>query len=68
MVRPHQNLINEFIENTKQNIYIITAHELIDRLTGKKTPEINNLLTQLKNKPDFTYNQQTDLKDNIATA
>lgn len=68
MVRPHQNLINEFIENTKQNIYIITAHELIDRLTGKKTPEINNLLTRLKNKPDFTYNQQTDLKDNIATA
>lgn len=68
MVRPHQNLINEFIENTKQNIYIITAHELIDRLTGKKTPEINNLLTQLKNKPDFTYNQQTDLKDNTATA
>ena len=68
MVRPHQNLINEFIENTKQNIYIITAHELIDRLIGKKTPKINNLLTQLKNKPDFTYNQQTDLKDNTATA
>lgn len=68
MVRPHQNLINEFIENTKQNIYIITAHELIDRLTGKKTPKINNLLTQLKNKPGFTYNQQTDLKDNTATA
>lgn len=68
MVRPHQNLINEFIDNTKQNIYIITAHELIDRLTGKKTPKINNLLTQLKNKPDFTYNQQTDLKDNTATA
>ena len=68
MVRPHQNLINEFIENTKQNIYIITAHELIDRLIGKKTPKINNLLTQLKNKPDFTYNQQTDLKDNSATA
>ena len=68
MVRPHQNLINEFIKNTKQNIYIITAHELIDRLIGKKTPKINNLLTQLKNKPDFTYNQQTDLKDNTATA
>lgn len=68
MVRPHQNLINEFIENTNQNIYIITAHELIDRLTGKKTPKINNLLTQLKNKPDFTYNQQTDLRDNTATA
>ena len=67
-VRPHQNLINEFIKNTKQNIYIITAHELIDRLIGKKTPKINNLLTQLKNKPDFTYNQQTDLKDNTATA
>lgn len=68
MVRPHQNLINEFIKNTKQNIYIIIAHELIDRLIGKKTPKINNLLTQLKNKPDFTYNQQTDLKDNSATA
>lgn len=68
MIRPHQNLINEFIEYTHQNIYIITAHELIDRLTRKKTQEINNLLIQLKNKPDFTYNQQTDLKDNTETA
>lgn len=68
MVRPHQNLINEFIGNTGQNIYIITAHELIDRLTPKKTSEIMNLLTQLKNKPDLLYNQQTDLKDNTTTA
>ena len=67
MVRPHQNLINEFIENTGQNIYIITAHELIDRLVSKKTTDVDNLLTQLKNKPDFTYNQQTDFKDNTAT-
>ena len=67
MVRPHQNLINEFIKNTGQNIYIITAHELIDRLTSKKTSDVNNLLTQLNNKPDFKYNQQTDLKDNITT-
>ena len=67
MVRPHQNLINEFIENTGQNIYIITAHELIDRLITHKTADVNNLLTQLKNKPDFTYNQQTDLKDNITS-
>lgn len=67
IVRPHQNLINEFIENTGQNIYIITAHELIDRLTPKKTSDVNNLLTQLKNKPDFTFNQQTDLKDNTET-
>lgn len=67
MVRPHQNLINEFIENTGQNIYIITAHELIDRLISKKTSDVNNLLTQLKNKPDYTFNQQTDLKDNIET-
>lgn len=68
MVRPHQNLINEFIENTEQNIYIITAHELIDRLVSKKSTDVANLLIQLRNKPDFTYNQQTDLKDNIATA
>lgn len=68
MIRPHQNLINEFIEDTQQNIYIITAHELIDRLRPKKTPDVVNLLTQLKNKPDFTYNQQTDFKDNTATA
>ncbi|SEW23546.1 hypothetical protein SAMN04487827_2232 [Prevotella sp. khp7] len=68
MVRPHQNLINEFIEDTKQNIYIITAHELIDKLTPQKTSDVNNLLAQLKNKPNFTFNQQTDLEDNIATA
>ena len=67
LVRPHQNLINEFIENTGQNIYIITAHELIDRLVSKKSTDVANLLTQLKNKPDFTYNQQTDLKDNTTT-
>ena len=66
MVRPHQNLINEFIENTDQNIYIITAHELIDRLISKKNSDVMNLLSQLKNKPDFTYNQQTDLRDNTA--
>ena len=65
MVRPHQNLINEFIENTHQNIYIITAHYLIDKLATKKTQEIINLLAQLKNKPDLLYNQQTD--DNSAT-
>lgn len=68
LVRPHQNLINEFIDNTGQNIYIITAHELIDRLVSRKSTDVSNLLTQLKNKPDFTYNQQTDLKDNTATA
>lgn len=67
LVRPHQNLINEFIDNTGQNIYIITAHELIDRLVSRKSTDVSNLLTQLKNKPDFTYNQQTDLKDNTAT-
>ena len=65
MVRPHQNLINEFIENTHQNIYIITAHYLIDKLVTKKSQEITNLLAQLKNKPDLMYNQQTD--DNTAT-
>lgn len=65
MVRPHQNLINEFIENTHQSIYIITAHYLIDKLATKKTQEITNLLAQLKNKPDLLYNQQTD--DNSAT-
>lgn len=65
MVRPHQNLINEFIENTGQNIYIITAHELIERLVPKKTQEVTNLLAQLKNKPDLLYNQQTD--DNFAS-
>ena len=68
LVRPHQNLINEFIENTGQNIYIITAHELIDRLTSKKTTDVNNLLNQLKNTPDQAYNQQTDLMENTATA
>jgi len=60
MVRPHQNLINEFIENTHQNIYIITAHYLIDKLVTKKSQEITNLLAQLKNKPELLYNQQTD--------
>ncbi len=60
MVRPHQNLINEFIDNTGQNIYIITAHELIDRLVPRKTQVITSLLAQLKNKPDLLYNQQTD--------
>ena len=65
LVRPHQNLINEFIENTHQNIYIITAHYLIDKLATKKTQEITNLLAQLKNKPDLLYNQQTD--DNFAS-
>lgn len=60
MVRPHQNLINEFIDNTGQNIYIITAHELIDRLVPRKTQVITCLLAQLKNKPDLLYNQQTD--------
>lgn len=65
MVRPHQNLINEFIENTHQNMYIITAHYLIDKLVTKKSQEITNLLAQLKNKPDLMYNQQTD--DNTAT-
>jgi len=65
MVRPHQNLINEFIENTHQNIYIITAHYLIDKVATKKTQEITNLLAQLKNKPDLLYYQQTD--DNSAT-
>ena len=65
LVRPHQNLINEFIENTGQNIYIITAHELIERLVPKKTQEVTNLLAQLKNKPDLLYNQQTD--DNFAS-
>ena len=65
MVRPHQNLINEFIENTHQNIYIITAHYLIDKVATKKTQEITNLLAQLKNKPDLLYNQQTD--DNSAS-
>ena len=68
MVRPHQNLINEFIENTGQNIVIITAHELISRLAPRRTPDIANLLTQLKSKPDMTYNQQTDLKDNVTNA
>ena len=67
MVRPHQNLINEFIKNTGQNIYIITAHELIERLAPKNSSDVINLLTQLKNKPDFTYNQQTDLGDNTAS-
>ena len=65
MVRPHQNLINEFIDNTGQNIYIITAHELIDRLVPRKTQVITSLLAQLKNKPDLLYNQQTD--DNSAS-
>lgn len=65
MVRPHQNLINEFIENTGQNIYIITAHELIEKLVPKKTQEVTNLLAQLKNKSDLLYNQQTD--DNFAS-
>ena len=65
LVRPHQNLINEFIENTHQKIYIITAHELIERLVPKKTQEDTNLLAQLKNKPDLLYNQQTD--DNFAS-
>lgn len=68
MVRPHQNLINEFIDNTGQNIYIITAHELIERLASKKTPELSNLLSQLNNTPDLHYNQQTDLEDNIVTS
>lgn len=65
MVRPHQNLINEFIDNTGQNIYIITAHELIDRLVPRKTQVITSLLAQLKNNPDLLYNQQTD--DNSAS-
>ena len=67
MIRPHQHLINEFIEHTGQNIYIITAHELIDRLVPKKSSDVGNLLTQLKNRPDFTFNQQTDLRDNTTT-
>ena len=67
MVRPHQNLINEFIKNTNQNIYIITAHELIERLTPKKTSNVISLLNQLNNKPDLQFNQQTDLKDNTTT-
>lgn len=67
IIRPHQNLINEFIDNTGQNIYIITAHELIERLASKKTPDIPNLLSQLKSIPDLRYNQQTDLNDNIVT-
>ena len=68
MVMPHQNLINDFINNTGQNIYIITAHELIDRLISKKTSDVTNLLAQLKNKPDLVNNQQTDLKGNTVTA
>lgn len=67
IVRPHQNLIKEFVENTGQEIYIITAHELVDKLVSKKSFDVCNLLTHLKNKPDFTYNQQTDLKDNTVT-
>ena len=67
VVRPHQNLINEFIKNTDRNISIITAHELISRLTPEKTSEVKNLLTQLKSKPDYTNNQQTSLKDPTTT-
>lgn len=67
MVRPHQNLISEFIKDTGQNIVVITAYEFIDRLTPRKTNEVFNLLSQLKNKPDMQYNQQTDLNDNTTT-
>ena len=68
IVRPHQNLINEFIKATGQNIMIITAYDLIDKLATSKTLDVVNLLAQLNNKPDMMYNQQTNMTENAITA
>lgn len=59
VVYPRQELINEFNSCTKQNIYIITAYNLVDYLTkDNRTPEQEALLKQLHNKPTLGNTQK----------
>lgn len=60
IVLPHQYLINEFKQETGQEISIISAHYFLDHLlnAGEKDDEVIKLLNQLHNKPTLGNNQQ----------
>lgn len=54
VVTPHQALINEFKQETGQNVYILSVHDFLTHLLSpseKQEPEIQKLLSQLHKKP-----------------
>lgn len=60
-IMPHQHLINEFKQETGQDVYILSAHSFLDYLLSpqeKEDPEIKKLLGQLHDKPTLGHNQQ----------
>lgn len=53
VVTPHQALINEFKQETGQNVYILSVHDFLTHLLTaheKENPEIQKLLSQLHEK------------------
>lgn len=60
-IMPHQHLINEFKQETGQDVYILSAHKFLEHLISsqeKEDPEIMKLLSQLHEKPTLGHNQQ----------
>jgi len=60
-IAPHQYLINEFRQETGQDIYILSVHDFLDKLLSRKekeNAEIQQLLAQLREKPTLGHNQQ----------
>lgn len=58
---PHQHLINEFRQETGQDIYILSVHDFLDKLLSQKekdNSEIQQLFRQLHEKPTLGHNQQ----------
>lgn len=60
-IMPHQHLINEFKQETGQNIYILSAHHFLKHLLSPQERQdsvIIKLLSQLHDKPTMGHNQQ----------